>query len=271
MKSVLVHINRDEGQEARFQAALDVTRAFAGHLTCLQVSPLEAYLTADPYGIAFMLEQTLQEVRKEEDIEREGIESRLRAEGANWDWHTHTGAPARLLAEVGAMADIIVVSSPGGEWPARLEVPPTAADVLMRSHTPVLAVPDSVRGMNCGGVAVVAWNGSPEACQAVRASMPLLRQAAQVLLVHVDEGGGYDLPPTEAAAYLSRHGIRSEIVPLKRGGRPVADVILAEAGTRGAAYVVMGAYGHSRLRERLLGGVTREMLEKARLPLLLVH
>lgn len=271
MKSILVHINRDEGQEARFQAALDVTRAFEGHLTCLQISPLEAYLTADPYGIAFMLEQTLQQVRQEEDIEREAIEARLRAEGANWDWHTHTGAPARLLAEVGALADLIVVSSPGGEWPARLEVPPTAADVLMRSHTPVLAVPDTVRGLDCGGVAVVAWNGSPEACQAVRAALPMLRLASRVLLVHVDDDSGYDLPPTEAASYLSRHGVQSELVPLKRESRPVADTILAEAGARGAAYLVMGAYGHSRLRERLLGGVTREMLERSRLPLLLVH
>lgn len=271
MKSVLVHINRDEGQEARFQIALDIARAFKGHVTCLQVSPLEAYLSADPYGIAFMLEQTLQQVRKEEEVEREAIEVRLRTEGVMWDWHTHTGAPARLLADVGALADVIVVSSPGGEWPARLEVPPTAADVLMRSHTPVLAVPDEVRGLDCNGVALVAWNGSPESCQAIRAALPMLAMASQVLLVSVDENGGYDLPPTEAAAYLSRHGVASELVSLKRGDKAVADIILAEAAVRKASFVVMGAYGHSRLRERLLGGVTRDMLEKATLPLLLVH
>ena len=271
MKSILVHIHRDEGQEARLQAGLDVARAFSGHLTCLQVSPLEAYLSADPYGIAFMLEQTLKQVRQEEEIERESIEARLRSEGANWDWHTHVGAPARLLAEVGALSDLIVVSSPGGEWPTRLEVPPTAADVLVRAHSPVLVVPDSIRGIDCGGLALVAWNGSPESCQAIRAAVPMLRLASRVVLVTVDEDGAYDLPPTEAGGYLSRHGVAAELVQLQRGSGSIAEVMLAEAAARKAAYVVMGAYGHSRLRERLLGGVTREMLEKARLPLLLVH
>lgn len=271
MKSILLHINRDEGQEARLQVALDIARTFDGHLTCLQVSPLEAYLSADPYGIAFMLEQTLKQVRQEEEIEREAIEARLRAQGVNWDWHTHTGAPARLLAEIGALADLTIVSSPGGEWPTRLEVPPTAADVLTRSHTPVLAVPDAARSLDCGGLALVAWNGSPESCQAVRAALPMLRAASTVLLVTVDNDSGYELPSSEAAAYLSRHGVRPELLQLQRGSRAVADVILDEAATREAAYIVMGAYGHSRLRERLLGGVTRDMLARARLPLLLVH
>ncbi len=271
MKSVLVHINRDSGQEARFQAALDMVRACKGHLICVQTSPLENYLSADPYGVTFLLGQTIDEIREQEKAQREGFEARLKAEGISWDWHCDVGSATLLLADHSWLADLVVVSTPGRNWPRRLESPPTAADLVLRVRAPLLAVPEDYGGLDLPGLAMVAWNGSPEACHAIRAALPLLAMAGAVVLVSVTEGSGYDFPATEAATYLARHGIRAEMVELKPGGRTVAEVLLNEAAVRGAAWLAMGAYGHSRLRESILGGATRDMLEQSTLPLLLAH
>jgi nucleotide-binding universal stress UspA family protein len=271
MKSVLVHINRDSGQEARFQAALDVARGFRGHLVCVQTSPLEGYLSADPYGVSYLLGQTLDQIREQEQAERDAFEARLRAEGVSWDWHCDVGAPVLLLAGHSWLTDLVVVSTPGRNWPKRLESPPTAADLVLRVRAPVLAVPESYGGIDLSGLAMVAWNGSPEACHAIRAALPLLRGAGSVVLVSVADGSDHDFPATEGATYLSRHGIATEMVELRPAGRSVADVLLNEAAVRGAAWLAMGAYGHSRLRESILGGATRDMLEHSNLPLLLAH
>ncbi len=271
MKSVLVHINRDEGQEARFQAALDIARAYEGHLTCLQVAPLETFAAVDPYGVGYLLTQTIDQIRELESEEKSKMEADLSNEGVPWDWHSHTGDAGRLLSEHSWLADLVIVSSPGKEWKPRLEAPPTAADVVMNSRAPVLVVPDAARGFDCDAPVAIAWDGSPEACAAIRTALPLLKRASAVHLLYVDGDEEFDLPSTIASEYLSRHGVSSELSELKPEGGPVTDALIQAAETRKVSCVVMGAYGHSRLRESILGGVTRGMLQKAPMPLLLAH
>ena len=266
MKSVLVHINRDDGQEARFQTALDVVRAFEGHLTCLQVSPLEAFASLDPYGVSYLLSETVSRIRELSAEEQFAFEERLRNEGLTWDWHSQTGDPVRLIGDHSWLADLVILSSPGEDW-AR----DTAAAVAVRSRAPVLVVPAESRGFDCGGPVAIAWNGSAESCVAIRAAMPLLTRAQAVHLLTVAEEDEFDFPATEASAYLSRHGVASELVELPRGAAPISDTLLHAAEARGTTCLVMGAYGHSRLRENILGGVTRGMLQKSHIPLLLAH
>ena len=271
MKTVLVQINRDDGQEARLQAALDVVKAFAGHLACLQVPPLANFAAADPYGLSYLIAETVETIRDLTREERQEIEARLASEGVGWDWHSHAGDSAQLLGDHSWLADLVVVSAPTDAWKPRIETPPTASQTVMRSRAPVLAVPDASRGFDCSAAVAVAWNGSPECCAALRQSLPLLRRASAIHLVSVREDDDYYLPSTQAAAYLARHGITSELVEVNPDGAPISDCLLEAAQARKAGCVVMGAYGHSRLRENILGGVTKGMLLKARLPLLLAH
>ena len=271
MKSVLVHIHRDDGQEARFQAALDVVRAFEGHLACLQTAPLETFAAVDPYGVSYLLAQTVEQIREIEQEEKAQFEARLANEGLSWDWHSHSGDPIRLIADHSWLADLVVVSAPGREWKPRLEAPPVSAEVVMKSRAPVLVVPEASRGLDCTGPVAVAWNGSPEACAALRGALPLLKHASSVTLVAVANDDGFDLPPIEASTYLARHGVPSELIELKPDGGPVSDLLLDAAEVRKAACLVTGAYGHSRLRENILGGVTRGLLQKSAIPLLLAH
>ena len=272
MKSVIVHIGLDGEQEARYQVAVDIARAFQGHLTCVQAStPVDAYMPVDPFGGAAFIGDAFEKARKTEEDIRARFEERLKVEGLSWDWHCHAGAPARLLSSHSWLSDLIVASAPPANWAARLGTPPIAAELAVHAHAPVLVVPEGATGFDVDGPAVIAWNGSPESCQALRAALPLLERAQSVTLVCVEESDRYDFPPLQASAFLSRHGVASEIVEVPANGRPVAEVLRNAASERNAAYLVMGAYGQSRWQESLLGGVTRDMLIGTRLPLVLAH
>jgi nucleotide-binding universal stress UspA family protein len=272
MKTILVHMGADQGEETRFRVAVDIARRIGGHLTCLQpVASLESYLPVDPYGAAVFAEQALERVRKMEKEQRHAWEERLRREGMDWDWQAHHGSPVSLMVAHSWLAELMVVSVPASDWRSRFEMPPIAADVVVRSRIPMLAVPNGMGGFDCGGTALIAWNGSFEACQALRSALPLLKLAGRVVLATIPDDGNYELPPAEATKFLTRHGVEAEIMEMEGKGKPIAALLRHTAAECSASYVVMGAYGHSRFREVLLGGVTREMLIDSPLPLLLAH
>ena len=268
MKSILLHIYDDTGLEGRMQAAFDLARAFEGHITCLHSTPFEDYLQNDPLmATRFPVEVSTKMKRLREELQAR-VEERLRIEGVNWDWVHLDDSPASNLARLSILSDIIVVSHAG---PAifKDEPRPLAAAVATHGRAPVLAVPETLRQLKIGSPILIAWNGSPEAAAAMRSSLPLLKLASDVQLLEVEEKiAAY--PRDLAAHYLSRHGIEAEIVQ-RRPVDGVADTIERAACELGAGMIVMGAYGHSRLREFLVGGVTRQLLLQGGLPLLLAH
>lgn len=272
MKSVLLHIHRDEGQESRLQVALDIVRAFEGHMTCLQATPFDTYLIGDPFGSVYALPEIAAEIRRDEEAERTAIEDRLKAENVSWDWLSYNGSAAAMLVDHSWLSELVVISpTPARDGNGAPLPVPIAADVALHARTPVLVVPVGAKGLDCGGPALIAWNGSREASQAVRGALPLLRMASDVEILAVDAGAEVDIPAEEAARFLSRHGVTAKISEASPGDQPVADLIREAAADRGVSYIVMGAYGHSRLRERMLGGVTRDMLEESAVPLLMAH
>jgi nucleotide-binding universal stress UspA family protein len=266
MKSVLLYANQDSGLEARFQAALDMVRLFNGHLICLQVTPYEAFIMGDPFGGVYALPSVAKQVAEEDDRHRGALEERLRREDVSWDWIHFDGGPAQLIVDRARLADLIVLSLPAGE-----DGPlPITADVAIHARAAVLAVPSASRGLQSGGPALVGWNGSHEAAHALRLALPLLAKASKVNIVTVTDDRP-DFPATDAAEYLALHGIGSELSECLREGRSTADTLIAAAHDLGAVYVAMGAYGHNRMREAVLGGVTRDLLRSSPVPLLLGH
>lgn len=269
MKTVLLHIRDDKGQEARFQAALDVVRRFDGHLTCLQATPFDTYIIGDPFGGVYAFPEVMERVRETEESTRSKIEADLANEGVSWDWLHYDGSAAQMLVERGRLADLVVVSQPTRERGAEQPLP-IAADIALHARTPVLVVPAECRSLDCSGTAVVAWNGSPEAAHALKSARPMLRAASAVHIVTVGRETK-ELPSASACRYLARHGIDTELHEADPGERSVAETIGAVAGSLGAGYLVMGAYGHSRLRELVLGGVTNDLLHNSRIPLVIAH
>jgi nucleotide-binding universal stress UspA family protein len=269
MKNLLLYATEDNGMESRLQVALDVSRVFESHLECVQVTPFDAFIMGDPFGGVYALPNVVAEVQDSEDGHMARIEERLRVEGASWEWSRFTGQPAQIVVERSRLADLIVLSLPGEDdgYNGPLSI---AADVAMHARAPVLAMERQVRSFDCFGPAMIAWNGSPEAASALRLALPLLARASAVNIVTVAEDKE-GFPPTDASLYLSRHGLASELHQWTAAERSVSDALREAAAKLGAAYVVMGAYGHSRFGEAVFGGVTRDLLRNCKVPLLLAH
>jgi nucleotide-binding universal stress UspA family protein len=269
MKNVLMLAHADQDQESRLQVALDLTRALGGHLTCLNVMMAPAFVSdySTGAGEEAMLVQSIERETANADMLRE----RLEREDVSWDIRDDYGELGYALREASALADVIVVSSPGDsedpEDPAASS--PVTGFVAAKSNRLVVAVPPGCNRLDPRGKALVAWDGTREADDAVRAALPLLQMAASVTLFQLNADQG-DFSAEEAATYLSRHGVHPDIVARETDG-PISDTVLERARQLGADYVVMGAFGHARAVEAIFGGVSRAMLHKSELPLILAH
>jgi nucleotide-binding universal stress UspA family protein len=266
MKNVLLLVHDDHGQESRLQVALDVTRAIGGHLSCLDVIAFPRVF-ADPLaGPALSI--VLEDERTREDAVCQALSKRLAREDVAWDLRRSTDEPALAIGNEAQRADLIVLSS-RLEGYSVLDAPQIAGDALIDTGRPVFAVPDGCAGIDLKGTALIAWDGSDKAGQSLRAALPLLQLAEEVVVFEAGRSNQAN-PASEAAQYLSRHDVRCRTAS-SAVGDSVADAILQAARDAGAGYIVMGAFGHSRLREAVFGGVTRSMLETSSLPLFLAH
>lgn len=269
MKSVLLHIQDDAGLEARLQAALALVRASEGHLSCLHITPAAAYTTFDGFGGPFVMGNIMTALREQEEKMRKQLEARLSGEDVAWDYNQVVGDPAAQLAFRASINDLLVVSRERDSGPPAYPAVSLFGDILHAARTPVMIQPTEQESYDPLGPAVVAWNGSFEAANVLRQTLPLLHMASGVHIFTVEEAGASDFPPTFASAYLSRHGVDSEIHVVGGSTRTVAESIIDAATIQHASTIVMGAYGHSRAREYLFGGVTRTMLRDCPLPLIL--
>ena len=271
MKSILLYANQDDGLEARLQTALDLARAFGGHITCLAVTPYDAFILGDPFGGIYSLPVMVDGLREAEEAHRAKMEERLRGEDVAWDWVHRDGQAAQMIVNAARLADIVVISQPQRDWRTDAGPVSLADAVAVNARAPVLAVPDASRGFDCEGVMMVAWNGSDEAAHALRASLPLLATARAVQVVTVTEEDIPHLPPLDACHYLARHGIKSELREWPRGEKGIGASLIDAALDIGASALVTGAYGRSRVMEAVLGGTTRHILDNAPMPLILAH
>lgn len=268
MKSVLLLAHDDEGQEARLQAALDVTRALGAHLVCLDVTIPPVALPYDytGYGTVALIEDE----REREAANRSRIEKRLAREDVRWNWHEAKGTIEEAIESEAGLADLVVLSS-RLDTEAISSLRKLAGHVAEKARRPVLAVPTHTKRLDVTGPVLVAWDGSPEADQALHDAVPLLMLSSDVVLLDLDDPEG-SFAAREAAVYLSQHDIHARIeIAHRQSDEPVSRAILEKAHQIGASFIVMGAYGHSSTIETVFGGVTRSILAQGDLPLLLAH
>lgn len=272
MRSILVYADAGKAFESRLQVALDLARSQNGHITFLQATPLSGFIVMDPMGGSYVPTGMLEQLRQDEEKLRALVEAQMSIEGLPWDWTAYDGDVTQAVISASRLADIIVLSLDNAQRNVRPHPLLSIADVAVETRCPVLAVPTTLKSFATGGKVLIAWDGSHEAASAVRQAVPLLRNAASVHIVSIVEpkkAGGF--PSTEANEYLSRHGVLTELIERERGLLAIEEVIENVAGEIGADLLVMGAFGHSRLREVLLGGVTRYFLKDSSIPLLLAH
>jgi len=260
MRSILVSAEETIGLEQRLQTALDLARVHSGHLTLLFDIPLSRYVTVDAQGINCFASEALDAARQDEDAAVARIEARLAREDVPFDIVRSETDPAAALASAAQLCDLLIVSRACG----------IAGELALLGHAPVLALPDG-KGLSVPvRRGCIAWDGSEQAAAAVRAATPLLRLCETVEVLEVGAGAA-DFPATDVLRYLSRHDIGADLIELEREGS-VAQSLLTAVRHMEADLLVMGAYGHSRLREFLFGGVTAHFLAAPDAPaLLLAH
>lgn len=267
MRSILVHVGHDDQNDERVDTGLDIARATGGHVTLHINTPLSSYVSLDPFGGTHVIADLVEQARQRTDALVESLSARLARDDVPWSIESSEADPASALVAAARLSDVIVMPLGPVDTP-RGSRPPVGA-VAIAARTPVLALPNGMR-FTPGGVAMVAWNGSDEAAHALRAAVPLLRLADTVHVVTIAEGES-DFPATDALAYLSRHNVHAELHERERGLATVEEGLAAAADQLNAHLAVMGAYGRSRVRELLFGGVTRFALDTAVRPLLLMN
>ncbi len=260
MRSILVQAGRDPGMQARLDTALDLARANDGHITLLIDTPLEAYVTVDPYGGTYVAHDALNTALAEDDALAATVTAQLQRDDVPFDVVQYQQLPLDAMAAAARLADIAIVSRSCG----------FAGDLALAVRCPVLALPDKVALRVPVRTACIAWDGGDEAALALRFVAPMLGGSGQIHVLNVS-GRVSGFPSTDALRYLSRHGIKAELHELERGTS--VEETLADAARRlGTELMALGAFSHSRMREFLFGGVTRYFLDDANSPpLLLAH
>ena len=146
---------------------------------------------------------------------------------------------------------------------------------MLSAGRPALVVPDIGAGKTLGRRVMIAWDTGREAARAVNDALPILQQAEAVTVLSVNPRPGIDLhgeePGADIALHLTRHGVKVEVQRTQVEEINIGDTILSRLADLGSDLLVMGAYGHSRLREVVLGGVTRTLLESMTVPVLMSH
>ncbi len=181
---------------------------------------------------------------------------------------THVvGIEADEVSRRGVLADLTVLARP--EVDSDLDLSQSLDAALFDTGRPVLLVPASVPEDLLKTVAI-AWDGSREAARSVAIALPLLKQAQKVVVLTARESA-VKAEPSELTNYLGGHGIDAKTWAFTPGEEAVGAALLIEASKADASLLIMGAYGHSRLREMVLGGATRSVVNEAELPVFMAH
>ena len=276
-KTILTVITQP-GQTAQLDAAVALARREDAHLDvfCLGVDHTQTgyyYAGASAYVFQEAIDRAMASA---EALETE-VRSHLGAQDIRWSAESavaQMGGVGALIAQRARFADLVVLAQPYGEGAAP-DAEAVVEAALFDGNCPVLILPhgqSDVAGI--GRRVIIAWNQSDEALTAIRRAQPILKSADLVEITVVDPSPhspeGSD-PGGALCQMLTRHGIKAEVVVLAKTLPTVSEVLNRRAAETGADLIVMGAYSHSRLREAIMGGATRHMLERAKVPVLMAR
>ncbi len=274
IKDILVHLSDEAACAARVDAAAALAEAHDAHLTglyTLWVPPLPGYV-ATQIGEELVARQRAVYTSRAEDASN-AFSERARRVGIPFEARTIEGRVIDVLIRNTRYSDLVIM---GRHEETAVERPIGVVEaVVLGSGKPVLVLPDEGAPQGIGTHVTAAWNGSREAVRAIDAALPLLERAERVDVIAVNprgvRGTHGDVPGADLAAHLARHGVRAEAQAVDSSGRSVGETLLARAHADGANLLVMGAYGHARWREVVMGGVTAHVLRDAPIPVLMAH
>jgi nucleotide-binding universal stress UspA family protein len=275
-KDLLVVLDTSEHCATRLDVGTALASRFGAHLTGLYTSPppqvpamIEAQLTPELVELQM---RTLAEAteRVQELFKRSG-----EGPGFTTEWRVREGEAGEIATLHARYADVAIVGQMNPDDDALGSTGDLPERVVLGAGRPALVVPYAGTFKTVGQRVLVAWNASREATRAVNDALPLLQGASKVTVLTINPRGGLhgdgEVPGADIALHLARHGVRAEASALKSEDVDIGAMLLSQAADLDADLLVMGAYGHSRLREVILGGATREILRSMTVPVFLSH
>lgn len=273
-KDILAYVDATKAASTCLDVAAMLAEAHDAHLTALHVSA-PPFVMADlgPGGGAEIIRWQEEQTRLMAEQAEKEVAAASQRSGREIEWRRVGGEIVPTVRLHGHYADLVVVGQGRREEDRSAVADILPETVIMGCGRPALVVPVYGRFPSVGERVLVAWNRTREAARAVHDALPILAQAKSVKILEVN-------PPKERAPHiagadiglhLARHGVKAEVEGATVSDIEVGATILSRAADLGVDLLVMGAYGHSRLREVVLGGATRHLLEHMTIPVLMSH
>lgn len=278
-KDIVVPITATQGDNDALNVGITIAGAFEAKLTLLEMVNLPAPM-GSPWGLMpdVGMSDVYSRLRAQGEINVARLKSRLAQETISSEVRlveAMFAEPERLAAHHAHYADLSVVAGAIGDTDEGGVTQAYFGGLLLESGRPVLVVPPRCKATMPPKRIVLAWRPTREASRALHDALPFLKMAERVDILVVNATGGElghgELPGADVAAHLSRHGVSTNVVQRDSKTRSVSSIILEHARESYAQMIVAGGYGHSRLREWAMGGVTRELLLTSPIPVFYSH
>lgn len=274
-KTILVHVDAGKTAPARLDIAVELANTFGAHLACLYAVKTEPLPSAAVEARDILLEAQRRSRAEHAQAARRSYDECLRRAGFDKaEWRASAADPLEAMGLHARYADLVVIGQQNPDSPGDVEKDFERA-LPITAGRPVLVVPYAFERRPVGRRVLVAWNAGREAARAVSDALPLLQRASHVDVVAFEparSGAAHGAEPgADIALYLARHGVKVTVSRVDAPDLDVGNQLLSRAFDLSADLIVMGAWGHSRLRELILGGVTRTLLESMTVPVLMAH
>ena len=275
-KTILVHCDASQSVSSRLDIAVDWARRFNAHLIALHARPPFQPPAFVESGMDLLLDDYEQNVKAGQGEAAAAFAKAIEGKEIASEWRAVDGPADSMLIADARYADLVIVGQNDPDattvLPARADLPETVA---LSTGRAVLVVPHLGVPKAPGGTVMLCWNASRESARAASEALPLLKTAKQVivLIVGPTTSGGADSaePGASVTAWLSRHGVKVTVQRDSSADADAGSAILSRAADHDADLIVMGVYGHSRLRELVLGGASRTLLSSMTMPVLMAH
>jgi nucleotide-binding universal stress UspA family protein len=276
LKDILVHVDGGAAAERRVEAAAALAEVNEAHLVGLHIaSSAEEMPWIEGYATEMVIRYAAERAEADRARAREIFERQVAGRAVASEWREASGLADRTVALHGRYADLVVLGQTEPGAAPFSTTPGLAEHVPLSVGRPCLVLPYAGRFHSLGRRVLIAWDGGREAARAVNDAMPLLIRAERAVIVTIGDrlqgGSGAAHGAAALAAHLTRHGVAAEARNDTGSTISVADLLLSLASDLSSDLMVMGAYGHSRLRELIMGGVTRGVLDHMTLPVLMSH
>jgi nucleotide-binding universal stress UspA family protein len=277
-KTIVLHCNDKRRIGQLLVPAVQLAEAFQAHLIGLSIVPPVAVISAGaPEGMPMIVDDHCKLYREQNAAMRSEFQNATRGRAFVSEWRDDEadafGVGDRALQYARA-ADLVIAGQSDPNW-AATDMLDVADRLAMESGRPVVIVPQTEAREQIGERVLVAWNGRREAARAVFDALPILQRAKEVKVTWVNPQSEHDeaedIPAADICATLARHGVMCEATDEVQPRTNVGETLLACAKDYGADLMVMGCYGHTRLREFVFGGASRHVLKKMSIPVLMSH